>query len=389
MTRKIDVALVYGDGSAPEMMRCAVKVVDKAAADNGVQINWVLTPMGWVAYDKFGDTLPKESLETVKRLGILFFGGVGDTKRENTTDHMLKKMRPEGRCLLTIRQVMGFSRNTRPVIFYPELRGIAMVRPETIPDAGVRQVWLRLLLEEDYYGNRDLKQEVPEEVRRRLGILEKHEVTGKEPIVTDLAYLRRSTILGHLQYAFALARQLSKPIISIDKANVVPRSILWRAVCEEVAKEFPDVSVRHVYADDACQLLFTPAALDGVLPCANVFGDILSDGANRAAGSLGLMHSSAVNPQTGAAMFESGAGTYPQAEGKNIANPIGRIRAGAMMLRHVGVSEAASAIEDAVQKVLCAGYRMQDIMRDGDNPGKFLGTSQMGDKIIEAMNSRS
>lgn len=386
MPRTVEIAVAMGDGSAPEMMGPALNVLTKAAGMFGVNLKVFLTPMGWVAFEEFGDTLPKVSMETAKRIGTLFFGGVGDPAIDRTLGVEHPEMMPEGHCLLPIRNELGLLINTRPAIFYPELRGIAKVRPETIPNNGVRQIWLRFLLQDSYFGNKDLRGEfMPEDVAN-LGILLKHEVTGDEAIVTDLAYYRKETLEQYFKYAFQLAKKLDLPVISVDKANVMPRYVFWRKTILRVVKEFPDVKLQqHIYVDNCCQTLFNPQLLNGVIVCGNEHGDILSDGAAEAVGSLGLMHSSAVNPTTGAAMFESGAGTAPALRGTNTANPLGRILAGAIMMRHVGEAGVAEAIETAVQEVLRSGFRTRDVARASDDPDKCLGTKEMGDKVVNVM----
>lgn len=383
---KRQIALVSGDGSAPEMMVQATKVACAAAQKDGIEIEFVPTPMGWNAYRQYGDTLPNESLQTATRLGLLFFGGVGDPEYDSTIGKEYPKMMPEARVLLTIRKQWGLLLNFRPVIFYKSLAHLAMVRPETIPAEGVEQHWIRFLLEDEYYGNRDLAAEFEVDVRHRFGIKFKHEVTGEESVVLDLAYYRRETLEKYFRAAFRYARQIGTRLICVDKANILPRYVFWRKTCERIGREeFPDVPLIFQYVDSANMLLYTPAELHGVIACGNAHGDILSDGASGAVGSLGLMHSSAVNPDTGWAMFESGAGTAPTLADKDVANPLGRILAAAMMLRHIGAEKGALAIEIAVRCILEEGWRTADLVSQDDDPQKIVGTVKMGELVLSRL----
>lgn len=398
-SKTIEIALVAGDGSAPEMMRVACSVVAQAALLDGVTILFVPTPMGWNAYDKFGDTLPKMMLDYATRLGILFFGGVGDPEMDNTIGAKFPVMRPEARCLLTIRKKWGLLLNFRPMIYYKELDHLAMVKPEVIPVEGIEQHFIRCLLEDVYFGTGDIMKQASEidfgslaghktviditPQLRTLGVKEKTEVSGNEKQVVEFAYYRRTTIQKYFRCAFQYAKDKGLPLISIDKANVMARYKFWRDIATEIGREeFPDVELRHQLVDSANALLFTPAELHGVIACGNEHGDILSDGAAAALGSMGMMCSSAINPDNGMAMFESGAGTAPTLRGKDKANPIGRILTGAMMLRHIGAVKGANAIEVAVKKVLLDGWRTGDIAGKDDSQDKILGTEAMGSKIM-------
>lgn len=381
MAQTIKIALVKGDGSGPEMMVEAVKVAQKAALLDNIQIEFVETPMGWNAYKQFGDTLPESSLKTVLDLGLVFFGGVGDFEYDKTIGVEKPQMRPELRVLLALRKQMGLLINFRPIYYYKALVGLSNIKPETITRNVVKQVWMRFLLEDSYFGNEDLLPKIPQDVAKSLGIKLKKDISGSEEIVTDLAYYKKSTIQKFLRSAFSYAKSINEPIIIIDKSNVVPRYELWRKTALEIAKEFPGVPVTNQLVDSANALLFTPEKLSGVIACGNEHGDILSDGAAGAMGSMGLMCSSAINPDTKAAMFESGAGTAPTIKGQDKANPIGRILTGGMMLKHIGAENGAQKIEDAVTNTLLEGYRTVDLFTDSDDKAKLLGTKAMGDKI--------
>lgn len=380
------IALVLGDGSGPEMMAQAVRIAKLAAAKDGLELDFIETPMGWNAYDKYGDTLPADSFKKAKETGTIFFGGVGDFKHDTTVGVEKPEMKPEARALLALRKELGLLLNFRPIVYYKALAALANVKPEVIPDEGIKQFWIRYLLEDSYFGNTDLKELIPAEVNKKLGVKLKKDVTGREEIVSDLAYYRRATIEKYIRVAFNYARDLNLPLISVDKANVMPRYDYWRRIVTEIGrKEFPTVKLTHQLVDSAAALLFTPALLNGVIACGNEHGDILSDGAAAAMGSMGLMCSSSINPETGAALFESGAGTAPTLAGQDKANPLGRILTGALMLRHLGAKIGATAIENSVNKVLMAGYRTGDLFTKADDPAKLLGTKAIGDKVAESL----
>jgi|GEM_PF-141416 len=380
------VALVTGDGSGPEMMAPACAVAIRAAKMDNIEITFEETPMGWNAYEKFGDTRPEESLKRAIEIGTIFFGGVGDPKLDNTIGKEKPEMKPESRCLLKLRKDMGLLLNFRPMIYYKELDHLANVKPETIPAEGITQIWIRFLLQDSYFGNDDYKLNPA-----FSWIIPKSQVTGSERVVFDLAYYEQETIEKYIRAAFTYARDAGLPLISIDKANVMARYFFWRQIVTRIGKEeFPDVPLSHQLVDSAAALLFTPAKLHGVIACGNEHGDILSDAAAMALGSMGMMCSSAVNPDTGAAMFESGAGTAPTLAGQNKANPLGRILTAAMMLRHLGAVKGAKAIEGAVRKALCMGYRTEDMfhMSGLAFPGyreKVLGTKEMGTMILSLL----
>ena len=377
------IALVKGDGSGPEMMDAACAVAMKAAKLDDIEIIFEETPMGWCAYEKRGDTLPQRSFKRAVEIGTIFFGGVGDPKFDNTIGAEKPEMKPEARALLALRKEMGLLLNFRPMIYYKELAHLTNVKPETIPSEGIKQIFIRFLLEDSYFGNQDFIDDISDDVKCKLGVKLKKDVTGEEEIVNDIAYYRKETIEKYLRAAFSHAKEMKLPLISIDKANVMARYDFWRKICTRIGKEeFPDVPLVHQLVDSANALLFTPAKLHGVIACGNEHGDILSDGAAAALGSMGMMCSSAINPDTGVAMFESGAGTAPTLTGQNKANPLGRILTAAMMLRHIGAIKGAKAIETSVKNILKDGYRTGDISSEGDDSAKLLGTKEIGDKII-------
>ena len=383
--RKVNVALVTGDGSAPEMMEQATQVASLAARLDGVIIDWLDTPMGWKAYGKFGDTTPASSMDTALKTGLIFFGGVGDPAIDKTIGKERPEMMPEARALLPIRKQLGLLLNFRPMRLMRELAHLSPLRPELIPADGVDMVFIRFLLEDSYFGTQDLLQEVDLETVKRIGLKLKSYVKGDEELVSELSYYRGTTVRKYFRAAFQYARSKGLPLISVDKANVMARYAYWRKIVEQVAEEFPGVPVSYQLADSACALLFHPALLRGVIACGNEQGDILSDGAAEMVGGMGLMRSSSINPDTGQALFESGAGTAPTLAGQDKANPLGRILTGALLLRHIGAEKGATAIETAVHKVLVEGYRTADIAEAGC--GKILTCSGMGDAVFSRISS--
>lgn len=377
---KKQIALVTGDGSGHEMMAQAVRVASRAAQLDGVEVEWVDTPMGWKAFQQFGDTTPPGAMKKALEIGVIFFGGVGDPALDATIGKERPEMMPEPRALLAIRKNLGLLLNFRPMKLMRSLAHLSPLKTELIPEEGVEMVFIRFLLEDSYFGTADLRDGIPSATAESLGIKLKREVKGDEEKVSELAYYRGDTVRKYIRAALEYARARKLPLISVDKANVMARYAYWRMIVQEVAKEFADVPVRHQLVDSACMKLFHPQLLRGVIACGNEHGDILSDGAAEMVGGMGLMHSSAVNPDTGQAMFESGAGTAPTLAGQDKANPLGRILTGGMLLRHIGAEKGATAIETAVHQVLVKGYRTGDIAKPGCS--KLLSCSGMGEKVL-------
>ena len=380
------VALVKGDGVGPETIEETVKIVREAAKKDDTNIIFQETPMGWNAYKKYGDTLPPESFKNAVEIGTILFGGVGNPEFDKTIGAKKPEMKPEGRCLLSLRKTMGLLANIRPMFYYRGLSHLSKVRKEFIPESGIKQIWFRYLLEDSYFGNEDSIKYFPEEICKKLGIKLKRDVRGDEEIITDIAYFKKVTFEKYIRAAFAYAKDQGLPLISVDKANVMSRYEFWRKNVIRIGKtEFPDVPLTNQYVDSANALLFTPAKLHGVIACGNEHGDILSDGAAEAAGGIGIMCSSSVNLDDGKALFESGAGTAPTLAGLDVVNPIGRILAGAMMLQHIGCINGSKAIDDAVKKVLIKGYRTKDLATQKTSQKRILGTRGMGEKIFSLL----
>lgn len=377
------IALVMGDGSGPEMMAVACKIAIVAAQRDGIKIVFEETPMGWNTWERHKDTVPESSLARATELGILFFGGVGDPEFDKTLGKQFPEMAPERKALLTLRKKWGLLLNFRPMIFRKAWAHLSPLKPELIPESGIEQHWIRFLLEDSYFGTEDLLALIPEDIRKELGIKLRHEVDGTEDMVTELSYYRRETVEKYFRYAFNYAKAKGLPLICVDKSNVMPRYVFWRKICTRIGQdEFPEVELRFQLVDSANALLFNPSFLHAVIACGNEHGDILSDGAAASVASMGMMCSSAINPDTGVAMFESGGGTAPTLAGQDKANPLGRILTAAMMLQHIGALKGAKIIEAAVNSVISDGWRTADIASEADAPDKIIGTAAMGEKVL-------
>jgi 3-isopropylmalate dehydrogenase len=335
--------------------------------------------MGWCTWDEHHDTYPETSREVVKRCGISYYGGVGEKKLDDTLGEQFPGMKPEGRTLLGQRVDLGLVVNGRPNRLPYDLRHSMKVKPEFIPEQGVMQWWMRFLLEDGYFGTRNLIGEIPPDLAERLGIKLKKDVTGNEDRVVELAYYTRENIDRFARYAFAFAERYGLPVIDIHKANILARSLYWKKIIDRIhAESYAAVPYSELYVDAATSMLYQPALFNGVMFCGNEHGDIISDAA-LGAWSMGMMSSFAINPETGQGMFESGAGTCPELKGKDVANPIGRIWTGAHLLRYsrLRAYEAADAIEHAIWSTLSEGWRTLDIASKGDDPKKIVGTTEM------------
>lgn len=380
------IGIVRGDGIGPEMVDSSWPLLVEAARryDN-IQLIPEDIDMGWMAYLKHGDTLPQKSLERAVEIGTIFFSGVGDPELDKKYGVANPKMKPETRVLLGLREEMGLLINSRPVKFYEVLAHMSKVK---MPPRDLSQFWYRFLLQGVYFGNIDLLHFVPEDIREILGLKLKQDVTGKETMVSNLSYYTRVQLEKYFRLVFSHARDAKLPLIVVDKSNITSLDTYWRLVAQEIGKEFPEVPVSFQYVDAAAMLIVTnPEMFNAVIACENMQGDILTDLAN-ALVSIGMMHSSAINPDTGAAMFERGSGTAPTIAGKDIANPLGMDLTGALMLRHIGAINGAETVEKAVKKVLQDGWRTPDIYTEGiDDPVKLLGTKAMGEKVLKYLNS--
>ena len=351
----LKIALMPGDGIGPEVTEEAVRILRNVAEHAGKSFAFSTHPIGGVAIDTEGAGLPERSLEAALNADAVLLGAVGHPK----FDGRLTSERPEA-ALLALRQALGGFANLRPAICYPPLAKRTSFQPERVKGANVLIV--RELLGGLYFG----------EPRG-------FEASGNTAFNT-LIYSRHE-IERVAKVAFARARERKKKLASIDKANVLETSRLWRAVVSDVAKGYPDVEVEHVYIDTAAmRLAISPASFD-VMLCDNLFGDILSDQAASIAGSLGLLPSATIGGKVD--LYEPVHGSAPDIAGKGLANPIGAIASAAMLLRFSARMEKEAAdVEHAIEEALAAGARTKDIAGPGE---RALSTREMGQAIEDAL----
>lgn len=332
-----DIAVLPGDGIGPEVIRETERVLDAVAERFHFRLSRQHYLVGAAGVAAIGDPLPEETRAAVVRADAVLLGAVGDPSLDNAPRHR----KPETG-LLALRSLLGVYANLRPVAIHPALAECSPLRADRL--AGVDLLIVRELTGGLYYGE-----------PRRL---------GDEEAVNTLRYTTEE-IERVARVAFQAARGRRKRVLSVDKANVLETSQLWRRVVERVARGFPDVLLEHIYVDYAAmRLVSDPGSID-VLLTENMFGDILSDAAAVLAGSLGLLPSASLG--AGAGLFEPIHGSAPPLAGRDVANPIGAIASGAMLLRHgLGQIEAADAIDGAIRAVLTDGARTSDIARAGE-----------------------
>lgn len=357
---KFHIALIPGDGIGPEIVREARKILDKVAEKYDHKFTYEELMMGGCSIDAYGTSLTDETLERAKASDSVLLGAVGGNVGNSHWYDIDPKDRPEAG-LLKIRKGLELFANIRPAYLYKELKDACPLRAE-IADAGFDMVIMRELTGGLYFGARNT--EVVDGVRK-----------ATDTLVYDEREIRRIAIK-----AFEIAMKRRKNLISVDKANVLDSSRLWRSVVNEVAKDYPEVTVTHMLVDNcAMQLVKDPGQFDVILT-ENMFGDILSDEASMVTGSIGMLSSASLGA-TKLGLYEPSHGSAPDIAGQNIANPIATILSAAMMLRYsFDLDEEAAAVEHAVAKVLEDGYRTVDIMSEGCIQ---VGTMEMGDLIAE------
>lgn len=352
------IVTIPGDGIGPEIVREACKVLDKVGKVYGHTFSYKEILMGGCSIDAYGVPLTEEALETAKQSDAVLLGAVGGNVGNSRWYDVAPNLRPEAG-LLAIRKGLNLFANLRPAYLYDELAEACPLKKEIIGD-GFDMIIVRELTGGLYFGERHT-----EEV---YGVLQ-----ATDTLVYSEKEIRRIAIK-----AFDIAMKRNKHVISVDKANVLDSSRLWRKVVEEVAGDYPEVKLEHMLVDNcAMQLVMNPGQFDVVLT-ENMFGDILSDEASMITGSIGMLSSASLN-ETKFGLYEPSHGSAPDIAGKGIANPIATILSAAMMLRYsFDLDQEADAIEKAVQKVLTDGYRTVDIMAEGC---KKVGTVEMGDLI--------
>ena len=353
-----NIVTIPGDGIGPETVREACKVLDKVGEVYGHTFQYTKILMGGCSIDEYGVPLTDEALETAKKSDAVLLGAVGGNVGNSKWYDVAPNLRPEAG-LLAIRKGLNLFANLRPAYLYNELADACPLKKENIGD-GFDMIIVRELTGGLYFGERHTE-----------------EVNGVMQATDTLTYneneIRRIAIK-----AFDIAMKRRKHVISVDKANVLDSSRLWRKVVEEVAKDYPEVKLEHMLVDNcAMQLVMNPGQFDVVLT-ENMFGDILSDEASMITGSIGMLSSASLN-ETKFGMYEPSHGSAPDIAGKNLANPIATVLSAAMMLRYsFDMDKEADAIEAAVQQVLTEGYRTGDIYSE---ECRKVGTIEMGDLI--------
>ena len=356
------IALIPGDGIGPEIVAEAKKVLDRVCEKYSHKFSYTEVLLGGASIDAHGIPLTEEAIAQAKASDAVLMGSIGGDAKTSPWYKLEPSKRPEAG-LLAIRKALNLFANLRPAYLYNELRDACPLRDEIIGD-GFDMIIVRELTGGLYFGARKTTEE-----------------NGVRTAVDTLSYneneIRRIAIK-----AFEIARKRRNKVTSVDKANVLDSSRLWRSVVEDVAKDYPDVTLEHMLVDNcAMQLVRDPKQFDVILT-ENMFGDILSDEASMVTGSIGMLSSASLN-ETKLGLYEPSHGSAPDIAGQNKANPIATILSAAMMLRYsLDLDKEADAVETAVQKVLTDGYRTGDIMSDGC---KFVGTKEMGDLIADAI----
>jgi len=348
------IAVLPGDGIGPEIIAQAVSILERL----GLGLRFEEAPVGGAGYEAEGDPLPARTLDVARGADAILFGAVGDPR----FDTLERAKRPE-QAILGLRKELGLFANLRPAQVHEELADASTLRPETV--AGLDILIIRELTGDIYFG-------------RPKGIRD----VGGEREGFDTMHYRESEVRRIACVAFEAARKRSCRVCSVDKANVLETSQLWREVVTDTARSYPDVALTHMYVDNcAMQLVRNPKQFD-VIVTGNLFGDILSDEASMLTGSIGMLPSASLDAQ-GKGLYEPIHGSAPDIAGKGVANPLATILSAAMMLRYsLGRPEAAERIERAVKRVLGAGYRTADIYTGGM---RQVNTQEMGRAVAESL----
>ena len=356
------IALIPGDGIGPEIVAEAKKVLDRVCEKYSHKFSYTEVLLGGASIDAHGVPLTEEAIAQAKASDAVLMGSIGGDAKTSPWYKLEPSKRPEAG-LLAIRKALNLFANLRPAYLYNELRDACPLRDEIIGD-GFDMIIVRELTGGLYFGARKTTEE-----------------NGVRTAVDTLSY-KENEIRRIAIKAFEIARKRRNKVTSVDKANVLDSSRLWRSVVEDVAKDYPDVTLEHMLVDNcAMQLVRDPKQFDVILT-ENMFGDILSDEASMVTGSIGMLSSASLN-ETKLGLYEPSHGSAPDIAGQNKANPIATILSAAMMLRYsLDLDKEADAVETAVQKVLTEGYRTGDIMSDGC---KLVGTREMGDLIADAI----
>lgn len=359
----LKIGVIKGDGIGPEIVTEAMKVLDKISETYGHQIEYTQLLMGGASIDVHGLPLTDETIAKAKACDAILMGSIGGDAKTSPWYQLEPSKRPEAG-LLKIRKELNLFANLRPAILYDELKGACPLKEE-ITEGGFDLMIMRELTGGLYFGERKTVEED--------GIL-----TAYDSLTYNENEIRRIAKRG-----FDIAMKRNKKVTSVDKANVLDSSRLWRKVVEEVAKDYPEVTLEHMLVDNcAMQLVKNPKQFDVILT-ENMFGDILSDEASMVTGSIGMLASASLN-ETKFGLYEPSGGSAPDIAGKGIANPIATILSVAMMLRFsFDLDQEADAIEAAVAKTLKDGYRTIDIMSEGKT---LVGTKEIGDLLVANIN---
>ena len=358
MSKKI--AVLAGDGIGPEVMAEAVKVLDATQARFNFSLEYEAADVGGLAIDNHGQALPRSTLDVCEAADAILFGSVGGPRWES----LPPAEQPERAALLPLRKHFDLFCNLRPARVFKSLAAACPLRPDIVGD-GFDVLVVRELTSGIYFGT----------PKGREG-------SGADEMAFDTMTYKRSEIERIARMAFEAARVRRKKVTSVDKANVLTTMVLWREVVIEVAAEYPDVELNHIYVDNATmQLVRWPRQFD-VMLCGNMFGDIISDEAAMLTGSMGMLASASLNSEN-FGLFEPAGGSAPDIAGQGIANPVAQILSAAMMLRYsLNQDAAASAIENAVSAALDKGIMTPDIAPKGCTP---VNTKEMGDAIVAAL----
>ncbi|MCP3943412.1 MAG: 3-isopropylmalate dehydrogenase [Desulfobacteraceae bacterium] len=354
------IAVLPGDGIGPEVMEQAIKILDAAAKIFGFTLEYEFADIGGAAIDNHGKALPPATLSLCEKSDAILFGSVGGPKWEN----LPPAEQPERGALLPLRKHFGLYCNLRPAKVFPTLASASPLKPAIVQN-GFDILCVRELTGGIYFG----------EPKGRKGI-------GKDETAFDTMVYSRFEIERIARMAFEAARQRRKIVTSVDKANVLFSMVLWRETVTQIAKQYPDVTLNHIYVDNATmQLLRDPHQFD-VLLCGNMFGDIISDECAMITGSMGLLASASLNEDK-FGLYEPAGGSAPDIAGKGIANPIAQILSCAMMLKYTfGFTQAADAIESAISKVLENQIFTADLT---PQTAKAVNTTAMGDAILKEL----
>ena len=355
MSLKKYIAIIEGDGIGPEVTRQSVKVLDAIAAKFGHEFVYNYCLLGAIAIDKTGTPLPAKTIDICLDSDAILFGAIGHPKYDNDPS---AKLRPE-QGLLGLRKALQLFANIRPVSTYPSLHHLSPLKAKIIE--GVDFIIFRELTGGIYFG--------------------KKETNAEQTAAFDECVYTKEEIERIANMAFQSAQKRNKKLTLVDKANVLETSRLWRKVIKDMASQYPDVALDFLYVDNAAmQIILNPKQFDVILT-ENLFGDILSDEASVISGSLGLLPSASVGNKT--ALFEPIHGAYPQAAGKDIANPIGSVLSAAMLLDHFELKEEASLVREAVEWTLSNSFVTKDI-----EPINFYFTSTIGEMICDYINNK-